>query len=217
MKTGPKPKPLIERLKDKYFIDDAGCWVWTGAKNRSGGGHVLAEDAPRRTIGAHVASYLAHVGPLPEGFEVDRTCTNIACINPRHLVAVPHSEAVRRWTARSQLRRVERTGPKPRPLAERLIGKHQVDPTTGCWEWQAAKGSSGYGHLLDEGLPHRLIGAHVASYTVHVGPIPEGFEIDHVCLNKLCVNPDHLEAVTHRENMRRSNEYGRHAMRRRSA
>lgn len=46
--------------------------------------------------------------------------------------------------------------------------------------------------------------AHRVAYEIHVGPIPDGLEIDHLCRVRCCVNPDHLEPVTHRENMRRS-------------
>ncbi len=46
-------------------------------------------------------------------------------------------------------------------------------------------------------------GTHIVSYTLLVGPIPYGCEIDHLCRVRLCCNPDHLEAVTHRENVKR--------------
>lgn len=98
-------------------------------------------------------------------------------------------------------------GPKPVPLAERFADKYIV-AENGCWIWTAATTRSGHGKILESssGDPNRrrLISAHVASYMVHVGPVPDGKEIDHLCREKLCVNPEHLEAVTHLENMRRS-------------
>lgn len=96
-----------------------------------------------------------------------------------------------------------KTGPKPRPLAERFATKYAVD-TGGHWLWTGALSNSGYGKILAEGeRPQKLIGAHVASFLVHKGPIPADMEIDHLCRVKLCVNPEHLEAVTPQENMRR--------------
>lgn len=58
-----------------------------------------------------------------------------------------------------------------------------------CWEW-TGKAASGYG-------------AHRRVYEWLRGPVPEGLELDHLCRNKLCVRPDHLEPVTRAENMRR--------------
>jgi hypothetical protein len=59
-------------------------------------------------------------------------------------------------------------------------------------------------------------GAHRISYLAHVGPIPDGLQIDHLCRNRACVNPDHLEAVTQQVNIRRGFE-ARRLLRRSSA
>lgn len=70
-----------------------------------------------------------------------------------------------------------------------------------CDLWTGAVQSSGYGNVQVEGrwwLAHRL------AYTRAVGPIPEGLEIDHLCRQRLCVRVDHMEVVSHRENLRRS-------------
>ena len=72
----------------------------------------------------------------------------------------------------------------------------------GCWIWIGAKHGSGYG--LVRGYPVRKSYlAHRLSYEHHVGPIPPGMELDHLCETKACVNPAHLEPVTHRQNIQR--------------
>jgi hypothetical protein len=71
-----------------------------------------------------------------------------------------------------------------------------------CLIWQGAVQSRGYGSVTNgmggTALVHRL------AYEQAVGPIPFGLTIDHLCRNKLCVNPDHLEPVTNAENLRRA-------------
>ena len=67
----------------------------------------------------------------------------------------------------------------------------------GCWLWQGYINAFGYG-VNRRGLAHRVY------YQSARGPIPRGMELDHLCRVRSCVNPDHLEAVTHLENHRRS-------------
>jgi len=80
-----------------------------------------------------------------------------------------------------------------------------------CWEWSAAKDPLGYGRfgLTSPGyyIKGKLILSHVWAYQYCRGLVPEGLELDHLCRNPSCVNPWHLEAVTHRENVLRGNGY----------
>ena len=76
----------------------------------------------------------------------------------------------------------------------------RVDASGDCWVWTGAKNRQGYG---SQRLDGKRPGAHRVVYEALVGPIPEGLELDHLCRNPSCVNPDHLEPVTHQENMRR--------------
>lgn len=88
-----------------------------------------------------------------------------------------------------------------RRLPERFWSKVEEDRNTGCWVWTACVGSHGYGlYFMVE--PRQL--AHRVAYEALVGAIPDGMVVDHVvargCTRRNCVNPAHMEIVTHREN-----------------
>lgn len=83
---------------------------------------------------------------------------------------------------------------------ERFWKKVAKGSDTECWPWLAAHNSEGYGAFWDG---TRSVQAHRFAYADLTGPIPDGLTLDHLCRNRECVNPAHLEPVTNRENILR--------------
>lgn len=84
-------------------------------------------------------------------------------------------------------------------LEERLTRRRRIDELTGCWEWLGAT-TNGYGRIAVDG---RVGYVHRISWEFYREAIPVGLVIDHLCENRQCFNPDHLEVVTVAENTNR--------------
>jgi hypothetical protein len=89
------------------------------------------------------------------------------------------------------------TGKHGTPL-QRALAKIRFDDATGCWLWIGYRSRLGYGRVRD--ADGHLRQAHAVLYEAFVGPVLEGYELDHLCRVRWCVCPWHLEPVTHREN-----------------
>lgn len=117
------------------------------------------------------------------------------------------------WTIQTVDRRRITRPRQPKPTeTERFLSK--VDTAgDGCWEWIGARHRNGYGLFqagrrspANHAVPE---GAHRVAYRLFVGTIPENAVIDHLCRNRACVRPEHLEAVSSGENTRRGLAHGR--------
>lgn len=83
-----------------------------------------------------------------------------------------------------------------------MLARCEVTPD-GCWIFRGALNSKGYGSVgIDEQGTTAL--AHRVSWEAHRGPIPDGMTLDHLCRNKPCLNPEHMEQVTRAENSART-------------
>ena len=89
-------------------------------------------------------------------------------------------------------------------LAERCV------PVGDCLVWTGPVNNRGYAHIYLNG---RRQMAHRVAYELSKGPIPDGLEIDHLCRNRACVNPEHMEPVTHTENCARASRAKTHCLR----
>lgn len=128
------------------------------------------------------------VSTIPPGF-CQCGCGNLAPISKRSYFAKGYVKGLSRRFILGHHRRLS-------PV------EYIIDPSNNCWVWQRAKNPLGYGRMRVNGC---LRSSHIVFYEREFGPVPDGLELDHLCRNPACVNPNHLEAVTHWENIRRGN------------
>lgn len=89
-------------------------------------------------------------------------------------------------------------------LQEYIEARSVMEPNSGCWLWMLSDGSHGYPQgSMPLVTGERVSLAHRMSYWAYKGKIPTGYEVDHLCRNRCCVNPQHLEATTKHANRAR--------------
>ncbi|WP_080400140.1 HNH endonuclease signature motif containing protein [Enterobacter hormaechei] len=118
-----------------------------------------------------------------------KTCSVNSCERPAHCKSMCQMHYLRLYKTGS----LEAKSP-----LDRLSSKYMVDDSTGCWNWLAYINPDGYGMFKHKGM---MTLAHKASYEILVKNVPDGFELDHLCHNRKCVNPKHLRVVTHTVNV----------------
>lgn len=98
------------------------------------------------------------------------------------------------------------TSPRPKaPPLVRLLPMVRRDNASGCWNYTGYLTPAGYGQFFDG--EHRNAFSHRVMYEQTRGPIPPGAQLDHLCRNRRCCNPFHLEIVSRRENLNRGNGF----------
>lgn len=91
-------------------------------------------------------------------------------------------------------------------ILKRLWSKIEVNEETGCWEWRGAIKRDGYGYFRKPAKWYgrqEPVAVHRVMYELYVGDVDGGLQIDHLCRNRKCCNPSHLDVVTQTENLRR--------------
>lgn len=126
----------------------------------------------------------------------DRECSVAGCAGSqrtRGLCGMHYS----RWLTYGETGGAERRGLAGVPVKERFDMKWERNNDSGCWEWTAGLSDNGYADFSDFGY------GHIAAYNIYIGPVPEKLVLDHLCENKRCVNPWHLEPIPRALNVAR--------------
>lgn len=166
----------------------------------------------RGLCGRHYAQARLGKIPLPESWSIPKReypeqarCTVEGCDTPTKYRASGLCRL--HYGRRGRIGSVH-LPPKPSET-DRFWAK--VQPTGFCWEWTGAHDSAGYGIFTlapADHLNHTTTRSHRYAYESLVGPVGEGLHLDHLCRNRGCCNPDHLEPVTQAENIARGQSVG---------
>jgi hypothetical protein len=202
------PRVLPKTFLEKFKVNASSqCWEWTAAKGTGGSARYRyggADSVGGKVWYAHAFSWAVTHGENKPGTIVVRICKNKICVNPEHLELTTLAENFSKTNNRDNAKLAPVS--LPQVLPDSFRAKFEIDSTTNCWKWKASLNARGYGRFRYGGADSvggKVWYAHVFSYLVCVSSDTEGLVIDHLCENTSCVNPDHLQAVSHQENIRR--------------
>lgn len=182
------------------------CWHWKGPLDYDGNAVV---ETPHGEIKAIEFLYETMYDQRPSSIKLKLECRDIRCVNPDHIVV--HDGVNVPITLTNRIIPIHKPSRPPHYRYKRSVEDctklfwKNVRKTDGCWLWQGTV-SNKYGQFNMD-INGKQVLAHRVSFLMAGGTIPDGFEVDHLCRNTLCVNPKHLEAVTHLENIRRALPY----------
>lgn len=163
----------------------------------------MSDEQRRKISAAHTRTELPAQKRCPR-CEETKPASAFRVRNPARFVLASYCLPCEKARSQAQVRAKRQTRrPRPTPM-QRFMAK-VIKDDSGCWLFTAGRKPNGYANF--KAKSYTTVHAHRWSYEQHVGPIPEGLELDHLCRVRNCVNPEHLEPVTSSENFRRSSRW----------